>query len=295
MDSVQQRWQNSYMLRWDLSHWCNYRCSYCVQEHGRKQTVGGGVGHWHDVAPLDEWMAAFDWNYVNRKLVLTITGGEPFLDYKHFPRLLEKLCSRDYVEYIRVDTNGSWNRAVYKSHPKVRLMVSYHPEHVGEDKFARHIATLQAAWWHIGVVTIVLKPTDVGLLDRMKRALSPVPVNVNPLDWSTDGYTDAQLDAIRQHLPPPDFQHRIGDETLGKPCLFPSIAHEMQPDGTVWVGCHKHLRMSFFHGLPAGPVGYSDCPHMRCDCLDKYSFLQDIGRNDGATPMDDLAEVLPHA
>jgi hypothetical protein len=47
------------LLRWFATHWCNYRCPYCRQNHARRQPIDGHWAHCFDNWPVDRWLRAF--------------------------------------------------------------------------------------------------------------------------------------------------------------------------------------------------------------------------------------------
>ena len=47
------------LLRWFVTHGCNYRCPYCRQNHARRQPIDGHGTHCFDNWPVDQWLRAF--------------------------------------------------------------------------------------------------------------------------------------------------------------------------------------------------------------------------------------------
>jgi hypothetical protein len=44
------------LLRWFATHWCNYRCPYCRQNHARRQPIDGHGAHCFDNCPADQFL-----------------------------------------------------------------------------------------------------------------------------------------------------------------------------------------------------------------------------------------------
>ena len=202
--------------------------------------------------------------------------------------LLQHLHESDYTHSIRIDTNGSW--APWDvPHSKVTLMVSYHPSEAKE--FWHNLDRLQVAGWIVAVVTYVV--TDQERCDELPKVKEKldwrnIALNVLPGFTTASYYTQEQLAIMQQYVPPEDWPYRIGERTRGRPCLFPSIAYEMQPSGLLKVGCHEDKRGSIFDAvLPYRFISRTPCPHEDCFCIDKYTFLLD--KNLTSSPLRDLA------
>lgn len=286
--------------------WCNYRCYYCRQDHRRDTTFGPadavwsdvdsgarptGKAHWADNRSPLEWLEAFRSRFSEYRTVFTLTGGEPMLDLKNMSVLLPGLLCEDYVEAVRIDTNGSWDSAKYPrlDKCKVRLMVSYHPTEVGEAAFLKRLDALRANGWSIVSVNIVVQP---GMdLARLAAAVQPAVLSPQLAYGSMQYYTPEQLEAIRNLTPDEDWYFRAGGPTRGTLCAYPTLAYEVNPDGSLEVGCHPRVG-SLFHGplpeLLPGPT--TSCPLDKCTCTDRYSYNERIGVAGSRLPLDVYAE-----
>ena len=97
-------------LRWMVTNWCSYRCPYCPRTHDRRAQKGDRMtAHAFDNFPLQQWLEAFDRHFAGYRLSVVITGGEPMVDRKNVPKLLNFLSAKTTVECIRIDTNLSWS------------------------------------------------------------------------------------------------------------------------------------------------------------------------------------------
>ena len=87
------------LLRWFATHWCNYRCPYCRQNHARRQPIDGHWAHCFDNWPVDRWLRAFPRHLQTRCLSLVITGGEPLVDHARMAELVNGLTAMPTVEW----------------------------------------------------------------------------------------------------------------------------------------------------------------------------------------------------
>lgn len=287
------------MVRWLVSEWCNYACPYCPQVHTRYRKLKNGMtSHAFDNFPVESWNEAFSRHFKDRAFSITITGGEPMLDRVAMPKLLEHLVTMDTCEVVRIDTNASWGVRHFEHLPKdrIELMCTFHPSRAKRDSFLARLQTYQAAGFRIEMVNYVMSQDNFdGFLPLCEDlAELGIPANPNPLWGGPNHYAPEQIAALRAWLPKEDFAFRSGTVSpKGRKCLFPALAYEMNQTGAVKVGCHPGTRTSFFdEKLPrlfAGPV---PCPYTACVCVDKYSFLQDVNRNDTLSPIAVYADLL---
>jgi len=288
MDAVESVWKDRTLVRWVCTQWCNYSCSYCNQEHSRKQTYRGKPGHWADNASVDCWLTAFN---AIPNLSLIITGGEPFVDRKSMKPFLEGLAAAS----VKIDTNGSWDPYEWKP-PKCDplLLVSYHPEQVHEDFFFHQLRAISLFGWRIGAVNVVAKSGQLNVLPRLQARCNEAGtvLSVLPLDGNLNSYTPNEQLELRNYIPCIYADIRTGSSPMGKPCLHPSVAYKVYPDGSAEVGCYPRKIGSVFDGLPKRLHGYTPCPHSSCFCIEKFSFLQELSVNLSPMPMVDYARRL---
>ena len=86
-------WRDAVLLRWRVSYWCNYDCSYCNQDHRRR-------AHAFDKHPPDVWIKALKDNFGRLTLALIITGGKPMLDLDNMHRFLSALLPLPFVDNV---------------------------------------------------------------------------------------------------------------------------------------------------------------------------------------------------
>ncbi|MDD5069760.1 MAG: 4Fe-4S cluster-binding domain-containing protein [Candidatus Omnitrophica bacterium] len=273
------------ILRWSNTSWCNYSCSYCSQNHLRSRKT-----HAFDAYSPDQWLENFDRHFSSKKidLYLTITGGEPMIDLENMPYFLERICIRDYLSQIRIDTNLSFSLDAYSnivSKDKIWLMCTYHPCSVKEEVFFSSVIKAQDQGFKIGICNYVITNDNyLNYEPLMRRFLKyDIPLNPNPL-WQFDNiYDSSSIAVLKRFLPEKDFRYRSGQKkTQGKKCLFPALAYEMKPDGEIYVACHRAFLSGNFikdKRLKRLFNDYTNCISLTCKCLDKYSFLRGFNRN----------------
>ena len=285
------------IVRWFMTEWCNYACTYCPQTHDRRAPKGRFTAHAFDNHPLERWIEAFDRHFSAHKVSLVITGGEPMIDARNMPPLLRHLAAQDYVACIRIDTNASWSPDRYADIDlsKIVLMCTFHPGQVEEESFLENVRRLRQAGFAVGMVNYVMNDAAIPEFERRRKVFQDqgLLLHPNPL-WNGAGHYGPEAVALMEEsLPPLDFAHRAGRRMpLGRQCLFPSISYELKYTGEVRAGCGFTAGDFFATKLPARPKGWRRCPYTSCVCLDKYSFLRESDRNVTLNPLADYAESL---
>lgn len=303
-DAVLDAWKpadgkQTVLLRWLISFWCNYACPYCPQNHDRDALYGKFKAHAFDNRPVEEWCSAFERHFSDRNLVLTITGGEPMLDRRSMPILLERLIDMPTVQSVRIDTNASWNAKFYEhlSKDKLAFMCTFHPSQTTPEAFGERVRYLVGNGFNVAMINYVMARENVAQYKQCQKEFAAlgIPLNPNPL-WDSKGeYSSDDLELMEEFLPTKlDYEFRTQKRSpKGTLCRFPGIAYEMNPGGTVWVGCHFAKRSSFFsERLPDRFKTTAPCPHKTCVCLDKYSFVVGSDRNVTHNPLEIYGNLL---
>lgn len=275
-------------LLWVCSQWCNYKCTYCWQDHARKQIFRGSPGHWADVRSPGEWLCAL-LHHFKSPVAMHVTGGEVLLD-KETGRLFEALLAEGWA--ITADTNGSFTPTAHNV--RVPLMVSYHPEHVTLRQWLTNLKRLMAHNWEIMNGAYVARPGHIEEFRLAKAGLKELnlPINIAPQNFSWDGFTDEERVELSNEIP---FEYRSGKSPENEMCAFPSVAYEMDPDGTLFVACHRWpgkigsiwdsaIPQRFEHSVP--------CPKVQCACEDKFLFLDDLHVSIGVSAKKTYSEIL---
>jgi len=287
------------MLRWLVTEWCNYSCPYCLQDHRRDQDKGGGkTAHSFDNYPPETWLQALRRHFRGRRLSVTLSGGEPFLDRKAMLVLVNGLARMPNVECIRVDTNASWEPRAYSDLDRSKLVLncSFHPGQVDEDQFRNKLESILASGFRVGIVNYVMSEGQFEEFKTLRTTFAAMGVVLNPNpDFNRVGEYPAEkrrlLEAV---LPPVDYRFKVMNEKpQGKRCLYPAVAYELDARGAMNVGCFPDRKGSLFDDrLPALPRGPVPCPRTTCGCLDMYSFLEGQERNRTTDPLGAYAAEL---
>ena len=287
-----------FILRWLVTEWCNYRCPYCPQSHGRFVFKDEYTAHAFDNHSLGKWVDAFSRHFNERRLSLVITGGEPMLDRKNMVPFINELSSMSTVECIRIDTNASWDPDPYgKVDPsKIILMCTYHPCQVSQRSFYSRVKQLLDYGFRIGMVNFVMSHGNFGIYRELRNEMAElgIPLHPNPL-WDLEGqYSGEDLRMLKEELPDADYHYRSKQlSPYGKKCLFPALAYQMNQNGQISVGCHPQVSGSFFnHSLVPTFDGPVPCSAKACVCLDMYSFLEDVNRNTDVNPLHIYSDIL---
>lgn len=147
-----------YTIRWYLTDWCNYRCSYCFQKHSDRKSSVEVLKHNAQRIALFIRINRNKFNF--KKIRLSITGGEISL----FPlvEILEPIFDEG-IDVLSCITNGSGDLRplIFEcSRRNIRLYcdVSFHEEYVSLNYFISKISALKKLdsghkWKVLSVVT----------------------------------------------------------------------------------------------------------------------------------------------
>jgi organic radical activating enzyme len=287
------------MLRWLITEWCNFKCSYCFQaSHDRfTRKKRGLTAHAFDNFSVELWLSALERHFSEKRLSLTITGGEPMLDVRNMRILLDRLGASPWCVAIRIDTNASWGPEAYSGMNKAKLILncSYHPSMVNEERYIAKLRAIKEAGFNVGMVNYVLSGEQKHDFFRIREKLGTlgIPVNANPEFQERYSYDEEFLKELRECILEQDFYFKIGRSPRGKTCLYPSVGYEMSQTGCLSVGCIGSRRGSLFDPvLPSIGDRSIACPHNECSCIDKYSFLLQINRNLSTNVLQTYCDLL---
>ena len=263
------------LIYWEMTHWCTYGCSYCLQVHDK-------TNHAFNHHSVDEWLDKFS-NLENPKLAFCITGGEPFLDKVSFHKLLFGLTNMKKVDNIRIDTNAFWNPEDYKDLDlkKIYLMVSFHPEKVTADDFITKIKSMINYGFQIPMVTIVLLPEFVDLYTNIRNDLAEFGIKVNANIPVQASASDKQrlYEIIKPHVNPLDFGYRCCKfSPKGELCHFPQLSVMLNWEGKISDCTYKQIGNLFEGDMPKLPQNPLVCNQQCCNCVGLYSMLDGFDR-----------------
>jgi hypothetical protein len=205
---------------------------------------------------------------------MTITGGEPFLDNKNFPRMLRYL-SEDVRFKLRIYTNGFWKPDLYGDIDKSRIYLtsSFHSSQTSFEDYRRRILGIRDAGFQFATLIIVLAPEN---LDNAEHALTTLESDGFPVTGSAmqpaGQYMDrtertaAERKLLREFGNPFSLFHvAMSPITEGRACFHPAFSYRLHPDGTVNVACVGKRQNIFTDGIPVLPRHAVACPVQYCE------------------------------
>lgn len=124
LDANKQNW---FLVTWDLSNKCNYRCSYCPN------MFNDGSSGWPNWSDVEKFISELN-KQTSKEICFRISGGEPTY-WKHFIDLAE--CVKSYKNHFSFLSNGSRDVSYFsKINPLTDgLILSYHPEYANREHF----------------------------------------------------------------------------------------------------------------------------------------------------------------
>lgn len=261
--------QNQIRITWNVSHWCNYDCSYCgVLVYSRRGPER--QAHSFDYYPVADWIAAFQ-RIQKERVVLKVLGGEPFMDRANWKQLLQALLPDPRFAFD-IFTNGSWNADYFKDLPnkeKAGLIVSFHSSKTAFEPWRERLLRIRDAGFTIHSVVTVLAPENEAEAERFHAVMS------------SDGFVAELRPMIpagvyrdRKNAPPPldcDFTPAVAwmqalrNKTKGLPCYFPSASYDLEWNGEIRVSCLNRPWTDFIREpLPETPPAAVNCPLDTC-------------------------------
>lgn len=119
--------ENWFLVTWDLSNKCNYRCSYCPS------MFNDGSSGWPNWSNVRSFVHKLN-EQTTKQICFRISGGEP-THWKHFIDLAE--CAKSYGNSFTFLSNGSKDATYFKTISTLTdgLILSYHPEYASPDHF----------------------------------------------------------------------------------------------------------------------------------------------------------------
>lgn len=260
MDQELSRRRHVYSCGWDLTHSCNYRCTYCFfipsWTHDAERTNTR-----HEVCSPQDWIAF--WERLKARygeFYVEVAGGEPF----SHPRAAELLSAVSGLHRLRVVTNLSAPVTVLERFDPGRLSysASYHPQLADEAVFLAKLERLKDAGFEV-MASVVAHPSVFaqlqGLCERFSRR--GVELYINPFQGSfagrgyPDAYTSAERDWLCRHTDELARHYRLRDESpFGRACAAGRRYFRLWPDGTI----HRCCPVTEMGLAPLGRITDSD-------------------------------------
>lgn len=288
------------MIKFMVSAWCNYDCPYCNYSRStrkrndkfhtglrsiKKILFSKNRGHAFDNYQVETWVEAF--NNIKPDFIVSISGGEPFLDTENFPLFLESLAKMDKCKLIRIDTNGFWGkigkyRGINDSvRQKTVLNVSYHPTQINWERYTENIRAICESGWSIAMINYVMTDEQKSGYKKFRDFfMSRYGVYVNP---NPDRYGDKNIlaEELKKYFPEIDMKYKvIRANPAGIKCYHPSICFYLQPTGEISRNCTDFKAINFLKKsrLLTALKEPMVCKAHKCPCPDMYAFQADSGR-----------------
>ena len=271
---------------WEFSNWCNYNCSYCYEPNHDKK-----AGHAFEYYDVETWSSAFKkFDTGLRKIHLVIVGGESFLDVKNMYIMLENLTQMDFIDSIRIDTNGSINPDLYKGIDlsKIFLNMSFHPEMINLTDFTRNLTKYLERGFNVQMINFQIINNNEEEYEKIKTFFwENYKIKVNPALTILDSPVFYNLKWFSKHLSEEDlqFRARFNTSTYGLKCRYPMINYSIYWNGTVVNSCFDKKKYNLItvkknklNSLLKREI--PNCPRVFCWCLHMYSFIEGFKRNE---------------
>ena len=122
--------QNWFLITWDLSNKCNYRCSYCPS------MFNDGSSGWPEWDDVKNFVREINTRLPGKEICFRVSGGEPTY-WKHFIDFAE--CAKSYGNSFSFLSNGSRDLDYFSKIGEFidGVILSYHPEYADIDHFIK--------------------------------------------------------------------------------------------------------------------------------------------------------------
>lgn len=193
-DNSKKDW---FLVTWDLSGKCNYRCSYCPS------FLHDGKAGWPDYETVLSFVDTIATLKQDKKVCYRFSGGEPTY-WKHFTDLIKYIKGKGH--YVSLLTNSSRDIDYFSDINEYvdGMIMSYHPEYSDPEHFINISKVMDCPI----AVNLMLLPDSFDntvniakqLYDNSKLAIWPKVIHDKSESMTNDvaGYTDEQSNFIKQ-------------------------------------------------------------------------------------------------
>ncbi|MDD4894253.1 MAG: radical SAM protein [Candidatus Omnitrophica bacterium] len=228
-------------FNWDITHECNYACSYCMfHGTGRKKEIVPTIYPGIDKL-VEIWRGIYE-KYGSCEILFS--GGEPFV-YPGFMDFIERLSRIHTLEF---STNFSWDPDDFINRIKpgrARIAASFHPEFTDFDTFFSKVLRIRKAGFEIWV-NYVTYPPFLKNMSAFQEKFENSGITFSILPFGGDyggkvypeGYTQEELNYLnslgtRVHVKETlDFAFNITKRnTRGKLCRMGQMYAKILPNG----------------------------------------------------------------
>lgn len=252
--------KDKYILHWQITKKCNYRCSYCIQG------IGNGICNYYDELPIleqckiiNQCIDLIQEKYPDKKLELYLIGGEPTC-----VDLYEALSNIKPVR-IHMVTNASRSADYYidlcNTFKSIRwITFSVHQEYHNIDDFCEKIENIREYISSKVKISINIT-TDKNNYDTTKQYINKLRkidlVKLNPtvireydgiVPKDNLGLEDVFSDKIMYEIDGKEYSRYealeyIRDiDTFGYNCTINQKLLKIESDGNIGFRCHGQIR-----------------------------------------------------
>lgn len=234
---ISQLYRDLFCVSWILGRFCNYSCSYCWPYASSKQK---------DHQPLDKIISTIDSIKSQSRsrqfnsFHFSFSGGEPTMhpQYLEILNYLNNDTQNTNYQSVHMTTNLSAGVGWFKKYAdstrnlhRVSITASFHKEFAEASSFAEKLIFLQENDIQT-TINMVMVPEKFDLLMKEAEYFNSLGLNVTLKPQSNqnatkivDGYTDEQLNILKNDLPQMDFtSHRL--KVSGKKSTRPAAKKE---------------------------------------------------------------------
>lgn len=195
IDKTKENW---FLITWDLSNKCNYRCSYCPS------MFNDGSSGWPEFTDVEHFVDSINEQLPFKDICFRISGGEPTY-WKHFIDFAKKVKEKNNT--FSFLSNGSRDINYFKEISPYTdgLMLSYHPEFADANHFANIAEVMNCPV----IVNLMISPENFqSMLDIARRlhgtgkmAVWPKVIldktsDINNISNQPSNYTSAQVQIL---------------------------------------------------------------------------------------------------
>jgi len=203
IEHIDKKYKEWVRVEWNLGKRCNFDCSYCPPD-----LHDNSSGH-ADLKSFDNTIQKIRESYIDKKVRMSITGGEPFVH----PRILEilSLFSKYNIDEVSTITNGSLPLVKYEASFEHldHLIFSWHYEHLKEEHMRNVLYGLKDRPIHVHLMFLP------GRLEEIKNTVS----------WLEDNGIRYNIRRIRPLFTP------VGGFNLPGSSGMEGIHSKQSPDG----------------------------------------------------------------
>jgi len=166
VDKLKENW---FLVTWDLSNKCNYRCSYCPS------MFNDGSSGWPELETVNNFVKNINDKLPFKDICFRISGGEPTY-WKHFIDFAKTV--KEHKNSFSFLSNGSRDISYFKEINQYTdgLMLSYHPEFADANHFIEIAKVMDCPV----IVNLMISPDN---FESMKTIASAIYSASNASVW----------------------------------------------------------------------------------------------------------------